>query len=352
MKAVVSIPDQNQRRGTAIEKSLFALARASAKGGAREHAKLIYSDDRVVAQIVERGAAPIATTTGNGWAAEISQNLVGEFLGTLAPLSAAAQIIAAGLQVRLGAAASMKLPARSDAPSSTVFWVGEAAPIPVRSYGINDDCELAPRKFGFIIGASREVAKRAGGEAVLRTLIREDAAANLDAAYFSAAAGDEVTHAGMLSGVASIAGFAGGDRVAMQTDLIALSEAVAAGGSGQVVFVVSPKRAARIRVVAPGLNRELTFLPSLALADDMVIAVDPLSWAHGFGDDFDLDVAGAATIHMEDAAPAEIVAAGPTAAAPVRSFWQTDGFALRLLCDVAFAPRRSNAAAWIEGATW
>jgi hypothetical protein len=353
MKAIVSIPDQNQRRGTAIERALFALARAPAKGGLREHAKLVYPDDRIVAQIVERGAAPIGTTTGSGWAAELSQNLVGEFLATLAPLSAAAQLIAQGLQVRLGTAASMKLPARSGAPSSTVFWVGETLPIPVRSYGITDDCQLAPRKFGFIIGASREVARRTGGEAVLRALIREDGAANLDAAYFSTAASDEVTHAGMLSGIASIAGYAGGDRLAMETDLAALSEAVCAGGSGQVVFVVSPKRAARIRIVAPDLNRELTFLPSLAVADDTVIAVDPLSWAHGFGDDFDVDVSTAATLHMEDASPAEIVSAsGPTPAAPVRSLWQTDGFALRLLCDVAFAPRRPNAAAWIEGATW
>lgn len=85
----------------------------------------------------------------------------------------------------MAGAASVKLPAREGAPSTTVVYVGEGDPIAVRSYTLNDDCELTPRKFGCIAGITREVAKRAGGESVVRTLPREDAAATLDGAYFS-----------------------------------------------------------------------------------------------------------------------------------------------------------------------
>ncbi len=351
MKALISIPERTPR-ATPIEKALYALTRAqmhpTTRGDRTDFAKSIFADDRTVRAIIERAAAPVGTAAGSGFAAELVQNLVGDFLASLAPLSAAATLISQGLQVPLNAN-GMKVPAREGAPSTTVDWVGESNPIPVRRYNLNDDCELSPRKHGFIIGISREVAKRAGGEAVIRQLIREDAAATLDGSYFSSEAGDTEKHAGMLAGVSALTGYGGGDYVAIETDLVALTDVVTAGGSGQVAFIVSPKRAARIRVLAPDINRELTFLPSLAVADDRIIAVDPLSWAHGFTDDFDLDVSNSALLHMSDD-PDPIV--DVSTAAPARSLWQTDAIALRLLADVAFAPRRPNAVAWLEGATW
>lgn len=351
MRPLISYPAD--RRSTAIEKALYVMARAQAQSQHHSErgrvAQMIYADDKIVSQIVERGAAPLGTTTGSGFAAEISQSLIGDFIATLAPLSAAAQIIAGGLQVPMGTAKDMKLPAREGAPSTTVNWVGEGNPIPVASYTLNDNCELSPRKHGFIVAVSREAAKRAGGEAVIRQLIREDAAATLDGAYFSTAAGDSETHAGMLNGVSSIPGYGGGDRLAMETDLIAISDAITAGGSGQVSFVVSPKRAARIRIKAPDLSRELTFLPSLAVADTTIIGVDPLSWAHAFGDNFEIDATSEAILHMSDD-PDPISDGG--VADPVRSLWQTDAIALRMLADTAFAPRRPNAVAWVESASW
>lgn len=351
MKTLISIPERTPR-ATPIEKALYALTRAQAnpptRGDRSDFAKSIFADDRTVRAIIERAAAPVGTTAGSGFAAELVQNLVGDFLASLAPLSAAATLISQGLQVPLNAN-GMKLPAREGAPSTTVDWVGESNPIPVRRYNLNDDCELSPRKFGFIIGVSRELAKRAGGEAVIRQLIREDASASLDGALFSTEAGDTERHAGMLAGVSALTGYAGGDRMAIETDLGALTDVVTAAGSGQVAFIVSPKRAARMRILAPDLNRELTFLPSLAVAETTVVAIDPRSWAYGFGDDLDLDVSNSAVLHMSDD-PDPIVDGGT--AAPVRGLWQTDAIALRLITDVAFAPRRPNAVAWLEGATW
>lgn len=349
MKAIISAP--SAVRPSAIEKALFAMTRAQTHPTREERfdkASLVY-DDKLVSAIIERGAAPLGTTTGSGWASQLAQSLVGDFIATLAPLSAAAQIISQGLQVNLGRAEEMTMPAREGAPSTNVQWVGEGSPIPVRSYTLNADTILSPRKFGFIVAVSREMAKRANGESVIRTLMREDAATSLDAAYLSTAAGDAVTHAGMLHGVTPLVGYGGGDRDAMETDLTALSDAISAAGSGSVVFVVSPKRAARIRIKWPELNREVTFIPSLAVADTTVIALDPLSWAHGFSDDFDLVASESAVMHMSDD-PDPISQSG--VADPVRSMFQTACIAMRLLADVAFAPRRPNAVAYVQNVTW
>lgn len=345
MKALISVPPT---RSSALEKAMFAMTRNEAFPR-NNRPDMVYADDKLVAAIVERGAAPIATTTGAGFAAELVQNLVGDFIGTLAPLSAAAAIISRGVSVPMPGAGRLSIPAREGAPSTAVAWVGEGQPIPVRVYQLNDDTVLSPRKFGFIVGVSRELAKRANGEGVIRQLMREDAAATLDGAYFSTAAGDATTHPGMLNGVTAGTGFAGGDRTAIEADLSTLSDAVAANGSGEVIFVTSPKRAARFKIIAPEISREVTMLPSLAVADDRILAVDPLSWAHGFGTDFDIDASEGAVMHMSDD-PDPIV--DGSAADPVRSMWQTASLALRLIGDVAFAARRPNAVAYVDGVTW
>lgn len=355
MKLAVSIPERPMR-ASAIEKSLFAMARAHTHFVRTERCEIaqrVFADDKVVARIIERGAAPIGTTTGDGWASQVTQNLVGEFLATLAPISAAAVLIRQGLSVRLGRADSLKIPARTGAPATTVTWIGEADPAPVRTYTLNQGCELDPKKFGFIIAISSELAERANGESVIRTLMKEDAAISFDASFFSTDAGDSTKHAGMLNGVAPLTGYGGGDRVAAEEDLVALSEVISAGGSGSLAFVVSPRRANRIRIKYPDLARELQILPSLAVADTTVIAVDPLSLVHGAGDNFDIEASDAATLHMsDDPTPIGYDDGGPKVAAPVRSMWQTNCIALRLLADVAFAPRRPNAVAWLQDPTW
>ncbi len=336
-----------------LESALVALVKGQTEGipGQRDESAIkAAGDDKLVQAIVQRANAPVGTTSATGFAAEVTQNLVGDYLTTLAPLSAAAQIIGMGLQLQMGVAKTLTLPAREGGPSTTVSWVGESNPIAVRQYEFNADCVLTPKKFGLICVISRELAKR--GEAAVRQLIREDTAASLDGAYFSTDAADSETHPGLLDGLTPLAGYAGGDRVALETDLEALADVVSPASSGQLVYVVSPKRAARLKIKAPDLNRELTFLPSLAVADTTVIALDPASLVHGFGSTFDIEASRTAALHMSDT-PLEIVSdTGPTTADPVRGVFQTDAIAFRLIADIAFNARRPNAVAYLENATW
>ena len=57
---------------------------------------------------------------------------------------------------------------------------------------------------------------------------------------------------------------------------------------------------------------------------------------------------------MEDTAPAQISAAGtPNAiAAPVRSMFQTDSIALRMIMDLNWTMRRAGMVAFVAGVTW
>jgi hypothetical protein len=77
-----------------------------------------------------------------------------------------------------------------------------------------------------------------------------------------------------------------------------------------------------------------------------VIAIDPVSIAHGYGANPDLITSGSATIHMDSTALP--ISAGGVTAAPVRSLWQTDSMATRMMLDIAFSKRRSNAVAFME----
>jgi HK97 family phage major capsid protein len=209
-------PAAAARRPSRIETALVALAHAATHQTRRERsaiAQAVCGGDKVAAEIVERGAAPVGLTTLSGFGLQVTQSLVGEFVSGLQPLSAAAALVQRGLQINMGAASSMTIPARAAAPSTTVSWVGEGLPIPARSYVLSNAGTLAPKKFGLIVAISRELAKFASGEAVVRALLQEDAAAAFDGAVFSADAGDATIHAGMRNGIAAIAGFPGRRRM-------------------------------------------------------------------------------------------------------------------------------------------
>jgi len=317
--------------------------------------------DEVAKAIVTKADQTLNTTSS---LAAIAPSLVGDFLAGLAPISAAARLIAMGMRARVPAQSiqsnndgsefptvSLTIPTRSSQPPTTTPWVAEGSPIPVKRFTLDGSVTLVPKKFAFIVAFSRELAKRADGENVIRTMMREDAAAALDAAYFSTTALSSAAHPGLLNGLTAGTGYGGGDRTAMQADFGALATAVAPGGSGQMVFIVSPTRAAKLPILWPEFDAA-NVLPSLVVADDTMIAIDPMSLVHGFGDDVDMDVSEEAVLHFEDTTPLEIVSAAGTVADPTRSLYQTAVLALRLMADVAFAKRRSGAVAYLTALTW
>jgi hypothetical protein len=303
----------------------------------------MYPDDRIAPLMLTRASISPGSSATSGNAAELTRNAVADFLGNLIPLSAAAALMPNGLQLTLDDAGvnSVTVPARSGSPSAPVF-VSELSPAPVRS-GTTTGTTVGPtRKFGSMVVVSKTVLKRSGGERVFTTLLAEDASAGLDAAVFSTETGAGGAPAGLLYGATSVAGTS-----SLLSDLQALAASVSVNGSGQVVFIASPSLAASVGIDAA---IRATVLPSLAVADTRLIAVDPASLIWGYGLDPEISASTDAVVHM-DSDPDQIVESGITAV-PTRSVFQTDAVAFRMLLPVAFAKRREGAVAVIDGGSW
>lgn len=354
MRVVADLDDKYPPPSAYFERAVCAEVLHFAgiyKGDPERLLKERYPDDKHSADVLSRAIAPVGTTTGSGFASQIVQTAFKSFLLSLAPMSAAADLIKRGIALDLGAFGDARFPSRSGSPTAAP-WVAEGEPIPVVSRTFAA-VQVGPRrKVALIAVVTGELSRAGNGEIVVTTVLREDVAASLDAAYFSSAAASTSAHAGLLNGVSPLTGASGGDLLAMQADLMALAAAVAAGGSGQVVFITSPANAAIFPIRAPEMASKITMLPSLAVADTRVIAVDPLSLVHGTDPDPDLSVSREAIVHMSDV-PLEIVSdTGPTTADPVRSMYQTDCIAIRIMADIAFAKRRSGAVAYMDGVDW
>ena len=93
-----------------------------------------------VAPILLRSAVSGATTTDPAWAGLLAQDALGDFVASLAPLSAAARLIEAGARVTLQGR-SVAFPRRLGVPASDVAWAGEGVtPIPAAT---GDDAMVA-----------------------------------------------------------------------------------------------------------------------------------------------------------------------------------------------------------------
>lgn len=348
MKALISIPDRDRRPSPFI-KAAFASAQAGVNH--RRLDTFLAKDDVVSRAILDRAAIAPGTTTGSGFAAELVETAYGSFLASLAPYSAAARIIAGAMPSTLDAAGTVKYPTRAAGPSAPQ-WVAESGAIPVNIAEFSLVQVGPKRKIASIIPWTMELSKRSDAQAVFETLVREDVAAGLDAAMLSTAAGSSSAYAGLLNGLTAGAGFAGGDREAIETDLATLGETVATNGSGSVLYIMAPQRLARLRIRAPELVNNLDIAASAAVPATRIIAVEPGAIISAVDPMPDLEFSNQASLHMSDA-PLEIVSStGPTTADPVRSLWQTASMALRIIHEMAWAKRRTGAVAYLDGATW
>jgi hypothetical protein len=354
MTIAVALPP---RRGPCpISRAATAHAVAAAKGPgfSPENVleKLFPKDARSMAILTRAATAP-ATTTTSGWASQLATNDYREFLVGLQPLSAAARLIEMGVYASLGRFQTLLFPQRQGLPS-ILPWVGEAAPIPVSSR-VLEQITLGPlKKLATISVLTNELLRRSDAAAIVEQVLREDASYSLDLAYFSTAAASSSVHAGLLNGLTPLVPTSGGGEVAARTDLAALINAVAVGGSGQVVIVTGLSRAAALPMLWNMRLDGITILGSPAVADTRLISTDPQSLLHATDPSLDISTSEGSTVHMEDSAPLGISTPGSpnTVAAPVRSLFQTDSVGLRVISQIAFAKRRSGAVAFLDNPTW
>ena len=178
-------------------------------------------------------------------------------------------------------------------------------------------------------------------------MLREDVIAGIDTAFFATTVGSATQPAGLLYGASTTSGYAGGDRTAIEEDLIYLSNAVSA--TGNVTYVVGPKRLARLRVRAPDIFAQTDIVASAAVPKTRIVAVDPVSLLISVDKAPEILRLEEALIHMSDV-PLPISDSG--VADPTRSLWQTATVALRVIHELDFVKRRTDAAAYVENPSW
>lgn len=326
----------------------------------------LYGHDEGVGIIVKAAVAP-ATTTVSGWAAELVNTAMTDFLETLRPESVYPALAAAGGgRLTFGPnSGAIKVPARSATPSIGGSFIGEGGAIPVRRLALTS-ATLSPFKMGVITTFTREMAKYSmvALEPMLRQEIIYDTAITLDATLLGTGAGDASTPKGLLNGVSALTATADGGSAAFLGDIRKLRAPFdqANAGSG-LMLLMNPAQAEGLALTA-GPDGTLGFAAdilsryrvstSTAIPVGRVILIRAADFASATGDVPEFELSNDATVHMDDSTPLQISTAGtpPVLAHPVRSFFQTGVSGLRMIMDVSWTMRRPGMVQFIDDVTW
>jgi len=322
-----------------------AFGKATRTGAEAAFRQLFGTDDEVTPVLI-RAAVSGATLSNQSWAGALASQAVGDFMGSLGPVSAASTLFNRAMRVSFpNGHSSITVPGYIASAGGASF-VGEGQPIPARSLSVSAPV-LTPRKVAAIAALSREMLEYGNAEPVIRAALVENTGLALDAAMFGTAAAGTAP-AGLRNGVTGLTPTAGGGIHAMTRDLGALAAAVAPVGGSNIVFVAAPGEHAKILLT--GSDFAYPVLASGALPSGTVLAIAASALAVAVGVRPEIDVAEETTLHMDDA-PAQI-GSGSGVAAPVISVFQTGQIALRTILQADWVLRAPGSVAWVASVTW
>jgi HK97 family phage prohead protease len=335
-----------------------------------------YGDYEVTKGIVEwrtRAATAPATTTTAGWAAELAVTGQGEWFNAVMAGSIFDPVSASAMSITLGRYAQISMPTRAATPTIAGSFVQEGSPIPVRQAAFTP-VTLGLKKMAVITSYTREIAEHSTPqiETILRQLIMDDTGVAVDTVFIDNVAVSAIRPAGIRNGVAGLTPTTGGGFNALVGDLKALAGALAGvnalGNNARPVWIMNPVQALSIGLTqnAGGFfpfqteinaNRLLGYpvVTSSTVPATMVILINAADLMVVQGDTPRFDISDQATLHFEDTTPLQITTGAQgsaVAATPVRSMFQTDSLALRMILPMNWAMRRTGSVAWVTGVTW
>ncbi|WP_338821678.1 phage major capsid protein [Bradyrhizobium septentrionale] len=335
----------------------------------------LYGDDeqtRAVLDWATRAATAPAMTTVTGWAAELVQQIVTDFMQTLMPKSVFPRLSSLGLSLEFGRNGRIIIPTRSLTPTIAGSFVGEGMPIPVRQ-GAFTSQTLTPKKMAVITTWTKEIDEHSvpAIEGLLRDAISQDTAISLDSILLDTNPATLIRPPGILNGITPLTPTAGGGFGALVGDIKQLTGALLTGTKGNVrnpAWLMNPQQVNSISLTAaPGVGafpfREAVsrgqlggwpIIDSGTVPLGEVVVIDAADFVAVGGEAPRFEISDQATLHLEDTAPADIVsgAAPGTPATPVKSLWQTDSLALRLILPINWTIRRPGVVAVVSGVTW
>jgi HK97 family phage prohead protease len=328
-----------------------------------------FEPTRAVHDWFTRAASAPATMTTSGWADTLATTTYGEFLDLLYPGSIYGPLSAKGFRATLGRYAVLSMPTRATTPTVAGSFVAEGAPIPVRQAAFTP-ITIGLKKMAVISSYTREIAEHSNPqiEGILRSLIAEDTSIAIDTILVDANAATSIRPAGLRSGVAGLTPTAGGGFVALVGDIKQMIAVLASANSlRQPVWIMNPAQSNSIGLTATAngvfpFKQEIDgnmlqgypVIVSSTMPSGTVILLDAADFMSVSGDDPRFEVSDQATLHMEDTTPLAIGTPGSPAvvAAPVRSMFQTDSLALRMILPMNWAMRRAGVIAWVAAVTW
>jgi hypothetical protein len=301
-----------------------------------------WPDDRDAQLIVKAAVAP-ATMTTTAWAQSLASTALTDLILSLGPASAGSQLLKRGMQLSFARSASIIVPAIVAAASSVGF-VGEGMPIPVRALSFDTSLTLSLPKFATISVFTREIFTHSVPtiEALVSAILTESLSLALDTALLDTTAGDAVRPPGLRNGIAAVgtASTTTPKSEAMADDVEMLIGAVASiAGGNPIIFITNPVQAAALRIRGRTIFPYEIF-PTSALAPGVVVAIATNAVASALDAEPSLETSAEGTIVM-DTSPTALSTVGTpnTVAAPTRSLYQTDTLSLRLRFGVSWGLR-------------
>jgi hypothetical protein len=335
-----------------LVRAILATAHASYTGDrdVRRVVKQMWPDDKATLALVTRAASAPARTDVSGWAAELAINTIAELLVALGPQSAGSQLLRRATVLTLGRYESVTVPALVAAATNASF-VGQGGAIPFRQIDTSKSAKLEPRKLATGFSLTREMINSSNAEQLVRMVLINSLALSLDAVLFSNAAGSPVAPPGLLAGITPLGATTGGGSAAMVADIAALAGAVAPIGALDLVFIASPAEAVKILLTAGPHFAFPVFASGALAATKTVICVAPVAVVAAADSTPEIMETRTALVH-HDTAPTDITGGTPSPAVPVRSTFQTDTSAFRLILDLDWALLNAGAIAVVSGVTW
>jgi HK97 family phage prohead protease len=315
--------------------------------------------------VVTKADIAVATTTTSGWASQLVQTAMAEFLSLLPPTSLYPALRSMGIGLTFGPnSGAIKIPFSSSTDALAGGFVLEGDPIPVGRMTL-DSTTLTPHKFGIIVPMTKEVMRYTNPalEAVVRSELLNRTSIRLDTLLIDTTAGSTTRPAGLRYGVSAAGSAYGGDdyKAFLEDMKTLLSPFDTANAGRSLALLMNPAQARSIRMLAgpnsSGFGWANQFLAdfrvivSTTVTAGTIIAIDTADFVTGTGDTPLFETSDQATIHMSDT-PLEIVSGTPTTADPVRSMFQTNSVALKMTMDVTWAMRRTGMVQWISGVNW
>jgi hypothetical protein len=245
--------------------------------------------------------------------------------------------------LRFGRDAQVSVPLL-ETNASKVTFVAENAPIPVQAFS-SLLASMSPHKQAAILVLTAEMLAGSNAEVLVTEVLRRSVGLSLDNVLFDSTAVSSARPAGLRNGISALGATpsGGGGLDVMLADLSLLAAAVAP--IGEPIFVASPERAAKIKMLAYGGQLAYRVYGSPGVAATDVIAIAEGGVASALGQPT-FDSSRTAALQL-DTAPAADLMTG----VPVKSLWQVDSIAIKVWLDVSWIRRDTRAVAWLAP-TW